>query len=99
MKVIPGMCFGHLTTKWSWKNHSCGQVWKCTCDCGGYCYAKEEALILGIVKDCGGIVHQAGVEKYYLGNEESYAYARGENVTPEEAIKVLKRVKKYRKRT
>lgn len=57
MKVIPGMCFGHLTTKWNWKNHSCRKVWKCTCDCGGYCYVKEEALMLGIVKDCGAECH------------------------------------------
>ena len=58
MKVIPGMCFGHLTTKWNWKNHTCRKVWKCTCDCGGYCYVKEDALIKGIVKDCGSGCHE-----------------------------------------
>ena len=44
MKVIPEMHFGCLTTRWSWKNHSCRKVWKCTCKCGGYCYVKEDAL-------------------------------------------------------
>jgi hypothetical protein len=58
MNVIPGMCFGHLTTKWNWKNHTCRKVWKCTCDCGGYCYVKEDALIKGIVKDCGSECHE-----------------------------------------
>lgn len=54
MKVIPEMHFGCLTTRWSWKNHSCRKVWKCTCKCGGYCYVKEDALIDGFVKHCGG---------------------------------------------
>lgn len=53
MNVIPGMRFGALTTKWSWKNHNFRRIWKCTCECGGYCYVKEDALINGIVTDCG----------------------------------------------
>lgn len=96
MKVISDMTFGRLTTKWSWKNKRYGKIWKCTCECGGYCYVKEEALVMGIVKDCGGICHQKVVPSAIM---ESYAYARGETVTPEEMEKVLKRVEKYRKRT
>ncbi len=53
MNVMPGMRFGALTTKWSWKNHNFRRIWKCTCECGGYCYVKEDALIKGIVMDCG----------------------------------------------
>lgn len=53
MNVIPGMRFGALTTKWSWKNHNFRRIWKCICECGGYCYVKEDALINGIVTDCG----------------------------------------------
>ena len=53
MRVIPEMHFGCLTTRWSWKNHTCRRVWKCTCECGGYCYVKEDALIKGIVMNCG----------------------------------------------
>lgn len=60
MKVIPGMYFEHLETKWYWKNKHCQKVWKCTCDCGGYCYVKEDALILGITKDCGADCHRGG---------------------------------------
>jgi len=51
---------------------------------------------MGIVKDCGGICHQKVVPSAIM---ESYAYARGETVTPEEMERVLKRVEKYRKRT
>ena len=58
MKVIPEMRFGCLTTRWSGKNRTCQKVWKCTCECGGYCYVKEDALIDGIVKNCGGPAHQ-----------------------------------------
>ena len=57
MKVIPEMTFGSLTTKWSWKNHTCRKVWKCTRECGGYCYVKENALIDGVVKNCGAECH------------------------------------------
>ena len=48
MDVKPNLAFGQLETKWSWNN---------TCDCGGYCYVKEEALVLGIVKNCGAECH------------------------------------------
>ena len=57
MKVIPEMRFGCLTAKWSWKNHTCRKVWKCTCECGGYCYVREDALIDGIVKNSGAESH------------------------------------------
>jgi hypothetical protein len=57
MKIIPEMHFGWLTTKWSWKNHTCRKVWKCTCECGGYCYVREDALIDGVVKNCGAECH------------------------------------------
>ena len=53
MKVISEMRFGVLTTKWCWKNHNFRRIWKCTCECGGYCYVKEDALINEIVTDCG----------------------------------------------
>ena len=35
----------------------CRKVWKCTCECGGYCYVREDALIDGIVKNCGAECH------------------------------------------
>ena len=57
MDIKPNLVFGQLETKWSWNNKRCGKIWKCTCECGGYCYVKEEALILGIVKDCGAECH------------------------------------------
>lgn len=57
MDVKSNLVFGQLETKWSWNNKRCGKIWKCTCGCGGYCYVKEEALILGIVKDCGAEYH------------------------------------------
>nr|DAF82006.1 MAG TPA: hypothetical protein [Caudoviricetes sp.] len=63
MDVEPNLCFGQLETKWSWKNKRYGRIWKCTCECGGYCYVKEEALVMGIVKDCGGICHQDAVKR------------------------------------
>lgn len=57
MNVRPNLTFGQLETKWFWNNKRCGKIWKCICDCGGYCYVKEEALILGIVKNCGAECH------------------------------------------
>lgn len=56
MKVIPEMTFGSLTTKWSWKSKD-QRIWKCTCKCGGYCYVKENALVDGMVKNCGAECH------------------------------------------
>ena len=96
MDVEPNLFFGQLETKWFWKSKRYGRIWKCSCECGGYCYVKEEALVMGIVKDCGGICDQKVVPNALM---ESYAYARGETVTPEEMERVLKRVEKYRKRT
>ena len=86
MKVISDMSFGRLTTKWSWKNKRYGRIWKCTCECGGYCCVKEEALVMGIVKDCGGICHQKVVPSAIM---ESYAYAKGEMIVPEKVEKVF----------
>ena len=57
MDVEPNLFFGQLETKWFWNNKRCGNIWKCICDCGGYCYVKEKALILGIVKNCGAECH------------------------------------------
>ncbi len=93
MDVKPNMHFGSLETKWYWNNKKYGRIWKCICDCGGYCYVKEEALIVGIAKECDSIIHHPrSTNKYYLGAEESYAYARGEAVTPEETIAILKKI-------
>lgn len=52
--IKEGDTFGKLTAVWSWKRSGEKErVWKCTCKCGGYCYVKDNALVQGIVKNCG----------------------------------------------
>lgn len=50
--IKQGDTFNNLTAQWIFIKKK-GNVWKCTCKCGGYCYVKEKALVEGIVSDCG----------------------------------------------